>query len=129
MTPSRREFLATSLALTGALVDLDSAPPQDLDALFARSLVVDALSADENWNDPEPIFAAYKASGVTAIHTSLANANFTVASRDLAAWQARFDRWPDRLIKIVKGAQFAEAKKTGRIGVLLGFQNGTIVDS
>jgi membrane dipeptidase len=129
MHRSRRDFLATSAALAGALVNLEWLPAQDIDALFARSLVIDALSADENWNDPEPIFAAYTVSGLTAIHTSLANSSFAVASRDLAAWQGRFDRWHDRLLKIVKGAQFAEAKKSGRIGVLLGFQNGTIVDN
>ena len=39
----------------------------DVNTLFDRTIVLDALSADEDWQNPEPIFAAYKAAGVTAI--------------------------------------------------------------
>jgi membrane dipeptidase len=124
---TRREFLGTSIA--GPVIAARFGHQSDPDALFARSIVIDALSADDNWNDPEPVFAAFKASGVTAIHTSLANSSFAVAVRDLANWQARFDRWPDRLTKILKTADIAPLKNTGRIGVLLGFQNGNIVDA
>lgn len=127
---NRREFVATSaLGLGHWALGFASAQDIDVDALFNRSFVVDALSADEDWDKPEPIFEAYRTAGVTAIHTSLANRNLTVAMRDLAEWQARFDRWPDRLVKIVKGAQITEAKTTRRVGVLLGFQNATIVES
>lgn len=130
MPVTRREFVASSAALAAALARLEAQTPAvDADALFSRSLVIDGLSADEDWNDPEPIFAAYKTARLTAIHTSLANANLMVALRDLAAWQARFDRWPDRLMKVVKGSQIAEARKAGRLGVVLGFQNGTIVEN
>jgi membrane dipeptidase len=128
--PSRREFLATSAALASALTQLEAQSPTDAaDALFARSLVIDGLSADENWNDPEPIFAAYKASGLTAIHTSLANANYAVATRDLAQWQSRFDRWPERLVKVMRPSDIPPLRGTGKIGVILGFQDGRIVDN
>lgn len=132
MSVTRREFVASSAALAGALLPVElggQTPAVDADAVFARAIVIDALSADENWNQPEPILAAYKASGVTAIHTSLANANFAVAMRDLAQWQVRFDRWPDRLVKVLRGGDVAPLKGTVRIGVLLGFQNGTIVEN
>jgi membrane dipeptidase len=133
MRLTRRQFVAASSAWAGAAILPVWArqSPQTAtatDALFDRAIVVDGLSADEDWNNPEPIFAAYRRSGVTAIHTSLANANLTVALRDLTAWQARFDQWPDRLLKVVRGSQMAEGKKTGRMGVILGFQNGTIVE-
>ena len=129
MDLNRREFVsATALGLGHFAVGFGYAQPPDVDALFKGSIVIDALSADEDWTKPEPIFAAYNAAGLTAIHTSLANRNLTVALRDLAEWQARFERWPDRLVKIVRGSQIPEAKKTGRIGVLLGFQNATIVE-
>lgn len=129
MVVTRREFVASSAAaLAGAFEPLRQAGAVDADALFDRSIVVDALSADENWNDPEPIFAAYKTAGLTAIQTSLANANLQVALRDLAAWQSRFDRSPDRLMKVLRGAEIAEARRTRRLGVILGFQNGTIIE-
>ena len=122
--------MASSAALAGGFVYVDAQrSTADPDDLFNRSVVIDALSADEDWNDPEPIFAAYTASGLAAIHTSLSNGNLTVALRDLAAWQAHFERWPDRLMKVVNASQIAEAKRSGRVGVLLGFQNATIVEN
>ena len=130
MHVGRREFVAASTFGVGHwALGFASAQIADVDALFNGSIVVDALSADENWDAPDPIFDAYKKAGVTAIHTSLANRNLSVATRDLAEWQARFERWPDRLLKIARGAQIEEAKKTGRMGVLLGFQNATIVEN
>jgi membrane dipeptidase len=130
MDISRREFVsATALALGSLGLGRATAQTTDADAAFNAGVVVDALSADEDWDEPEPIFAAYKAAGLTAIHTSLSNRNLAVAQRDLAEWQARFDRWPDRLVKIVTAAQIGEAKKSGRVGVLLGFQNATMVEN
>ena len=129
MKLSRREFVAASALGAGAWALRLAASQTGADPTFTRSIVIDALSADEDWADPEPIFAAYKAAGLTAIHTSLSNRNLAVALRDLAEWQARFDRWPDRLLKILNAGHIAEAKKSGRVGVLLGFQNATIVES
>lgn len=130
MNIDRRGFVMTSaLSLGHWAMALGQPQSTDADAVFNRSLVIDALSADEDWDKPDPILEAYKRAGITAIHTSLSNRNFAVAMRDLAEWQSRFDRWPDRLLKVTKGAHVAEAKKAGRVGVLLGFQNATIVES
>lgn len=104
-----------------------ASPPPAIDALFDRSTVVDALSVDEDWN--EQVLAAVHRSGLTAIHTSLANANLQVALRDLGEWQARFDRYPDRLSKVVRASHIVDAKKTNRLAVLLGFQNATMIGS
>jgi membrane dipeptidase len=101
--------------------------PAGVDALFDRSIVFDGLSADQEWD--APTFEAAKMSGLSAIHTSLSNRNFAVALKALAEWQALFDRHPDRLMKATRATHFAEAKKTGRIAVVLGFQNATIVES
>jgi membrane dipeptidase len=138
MPLNRREFMASAgLLFAGRDAfawagrqpgQQPSLTPAQVDVLFARATVFDALSADERWQDPEPIFAAYAQSGVTAIHTSLANSSFAVATRALAQWQERFERWPDRLMKITRAADIAASRASGRIGVLLGFQNGTIVE-
>jgi membrane dipeptidase len=137
MTLSRRDFLVSTGTVFGGALAGTSGPqprqvsvsPQDVDALFDRTLVIDALSADERWQDPEPIFEAYEKSGLAAVHTSLANRNFAVATRDLKEWQGRFDRWPDRLLKVSHTQDIIDAKKSNRVGVLLGFQNATIVES
>lgn len=99
---------------------------QPVDAAFARSVVVDALSTEDAWN--EAVWEAFRKSGVTAIQTSLDNRNLTVALRELAEWQARFDRYPDRLVKVLDGSEIPGAKTNGRLAVLLGFQNATILD-
>jgi membrane dipeptidase len=129
MQVDRREFLGTTALGVGCWALGLPAAQVDTTSTFNRATVIDALSADEDWDDPEPIFAAYQAAGVTAIHTSLSNRNLAVAKRALAEWQERFERFPDRLMRVEKVAQIAEAKKTGRVGVLLGFQNATIVES
>jgi membrane dipeptidase len=130
---NRREFLASGAAvIVGTRLGWAEArqavlSQADADALFARSIVFDSLSADQDWD--EATFAAAKESGLSAIHTSLSNRNFAVAMKDLAQWQALFDRHAARLMKATRGSHFAEAKKTGRIAVLLGFQNATIVET
>jgi membrane dipeptidase len=128
MDVDRRQFVVTS-ALGVTATALGFAQNNEIDQLFDRSIVIDALSADEEWEKPEPIFEAFKRSGLTAIQTSLSNRNLAVAKRDLAEWQSMFAKWPDRLLKVETSAQIAEAKKTGRIAVILGFQNATIVES
>lgn len=98
-----------------------------VDALFDRSIVFDTLSADQEWD--AATFEAARASGLSAIQTSLSNRNLAVAMKDLAEWDGIFAKHPDRLLKATRGAHFAEAKKNGRIAVVLGFQNATIVES
>jgi len=126
----RREFLATSAMAMGGLAtarEAWSGQADDIDALFDRAMVVDALSSDSNWT--EEVFAAFRRSGVSAIQTSLANRNLRAALADLAEWQARFDEHPDRLVKALRGADLADAKKQGRLAVILGFQNATMIES
>ncbi len=131
MHVSRRELFQIAAATTvvgpGLSRVASRQPSSVIDATFDRAIVFDALSADQEWN--AATFEAAKTSGLSAIHTSLSNRNLSVAMRDLAEWDAIFAGHPDRLLKATTGGAFAEAKKTGRIAVVLGFQNATIVDS
>ncbi len=117
---NRREFLHTTIALAAARGGQS-------DTTFDLAMVVDALSADQQWD--AATFEAARTSGLSAIQTSLSNRNFAVAMRDLAEWDALFATHRDRLLKVTSGAQFGEARKSGRIAVVLGFQNATIVES
>ena len=116
----RRQFLAaTAAALLSSRLRGDAT-----DDLYDRSIVVDSLSI-ETWD--EAGFAAWKRSGYTAIQTSLSNRNFTVAMRDLEEWRKRFSQHPDKLIHAVKAADLERAKREGKLAVILGFQNATII--
>jgi len=143
----RREFLrATTGALAAPLIARPAfaagrsspAPPafgqsggavqaSEVDALFDHGVVIDTLSVDPEWT-PE-VFAAFARSGLTAIQTSLGNRDLQVALADLAEWQARFDAHPDKLVKVLRGTDILAAKRQGRIGVILGFQNATMIGS
>lgn len=136
MTIDRREFLIsgaaalggtllTARAVGGEVSAPQATPRDDIDALFDRSIVIDTLSVDPEWTDE--VFAAFRRSGITAIQTSLNNRTLEAATADLARWQARFDRYPDRLIKVLRGRDVADAKKQGKIAVVLGFQNATMI--
>jgi len=120
----RRQFLAaTSTSAAGLLLGQQPAP--EADALYERSMVVDALCI-ETW-DAEA-FAAWKRSGYTAIQTSLPNRNLAVAVRALEEWRGRFEQHADKLIRCQKAADVERAKREGKLAVLLGFQNATIIE-
>jgi membrane dipeptidase len=111
---------------SGALIQT-TLPQGDVESVFDRTVVFDALSADQEWD--ALTFEAAKLAGLSAIHTSLSNRNLAVALKDLAEWDTLFAQHPDRLLKVTTGADFTAAKKSGRIAVVLGFQNATIVEN
>lgn len=128
---NRRDFIEMTMAgVAGAgLAEIANAWPLqaagDIDALYDRAVVVDSLSI-ETWD--EAGFAAWKKSGYTAIQTSLSNRNLQVALNDLEEWHRRFEQHPDKLIRCAKAADIERAKREGKLAVILGFQNATIIE-
>lgn len=123
---SRRRFLAAAAAAALAPRARAAAQGSSIDA-FERAPVFDALSVDDNWGDAT--WEALARSGLAGIHTSLPNASLPAALRGLAAWQERFDRHPDRLLKLLRGADLQQAKQSRRTAVMLGFQNATMLEN
>jgi membrane dipeptidase len=113
---TRREWLAGAL---GAAQD------PSIDALYRRAIVVDSLNVTD-WD--EAAFADLDKSGYTAIHTSLANRNFAIGLSELRRWQELFARHPDRLLPCRRAADVERAKREGKLAVLLGFQNATVIE-
>lgn len=143
MTIERRDFLKTLAA--GALLGSDglvrgtlgtegirarerrrSAQEVDLDDLFDEAIVIDSLAVGHQW-DAET-FRAIERSGYTGIQTTLSSTNLEVAVQALAEWNRRIAENPERLVKATSAARIEEAKRTGRMAVIFGFQNATMVE-
>ncbi len=125
----RRDFLRSALAGTGAAVTgiLPAFAAQSMaqiDSLFDRAIVIDALS-NERWDDAG--FAAWAQSGYTGIQTSLSDRDFAAAANDLAQWHRRFQQYPDKFIHCAKADDIERAKREQKLAVILGFQNATMI--
>jgi membrane dipeptidase len=112
---TRRQFLEAGAAASQLRAD----------QLYERAIVVDALSLTE-WAEADR--AAWKESGYTAIHTSLPNRNFPTGMRALESWRRRFAEHADTLLHCRTAGDIARAKREGKLAVLLGFQNATVIE-
>jgi len=71
-----------------------------------------------------------KKSGVTMIETTLGAPgdppfSYEQSVKDCAMWHGIFDKQEDRLIRVKTTKDIREAKKTGKLALMIGFQNGT----
>ena len=103
-------------------------PPRNpaIDALYDRSVVIDSLAVGYEWDDVE--YDAAKRSGYTGIQTTLPSPNFEVAARALAEWRRRIRENPDKLVHATTAADIERAKAEGKMAVLFGFQNATMLE-
>lgn len=89
--------------------------------LHRDSLVIDGLIVS-NWG-PD-VFAAMQAGGLTAANCTCSIwENFRDTCLNLAQWDRWFDDHGDLILKVRSADDIRRAKQTGRVGVILGFQN------
>ena len=84
-------------------------------------LIIDALQY-VNWT--RALFEEAKAGGVNAIHVTISyweNTEATLAN--IGDWRRRFRDHADLIVPIRTGADIRAAQETGRVGIILGFQN------
>ncbi|WP_116368140.1 dipeptidase [Parahaliea mediterranea] len=74
------------------------------------------------------------ASGTSAINVTMGHVSgpvepfeYTVA--EIAAWNRIIEQHPDRLLKVLATGDILEARRSGRSGVIFGFQNTTMLGS
>ncbi len=128
MTMHRREFVKA--VAVGATLPyrprlFDSTQQDQIDALFARSIVFDSLAVAHRWDDEE--WAAVEASGYTAIQTSLSSSSLDASLDALTEWAQRFERESSRYVKATSVADIERAKREEKLAVILGFQNATMI--
>ncbi|HEX6899290.1 MAG TPA: membrane dipeptidase [Thermoanaerobaculia bacterium] len=123
---SRRAFLHHGVGAAAALSSLgalsramaDETPP---------SLVIDSLTTDGPTFDPRVAVAA----GLTAAVMDLRMfpRNFPNAIDALADWSNAFHRADTGFFKVLKAADLLEAKRRGKLGVILACQDASILDT
>src|ERR1700679_2093550 len=137
----RGEFLMSTTAFTGA-----SALPSAIAAAAAEptwsryrdAIVVDACGAVGNGGRAPgypPLttqkLTEGKKSGMTLVNYtagtvgSYAN-DYNQTVDNIAYWDREIASRPDLLMKVTRGAQIDEAKRTNRIGIMYGFQDTTM---
>lgn len=97
-------------------------------SVYEDAIVIDGLNVS-NWDSPE-VFQSLHAGRVTAINATVATwENFGQTMDHLAAWSGRFDSFGDILIQVQSTADILRAKKEGRVGIILGFQNASPIEN
>lgn len=130
---SRRTFLGRGLGATVALSSLGKAArvlateaPAAAAGIYARSLVIDTLTPDG------PDFDVQKAveAGITAVvlDLSIYPRSFSQAMDALADWSDAFHQADSKFLKVLKAGDLREAKRLGKLGIILACQDASILD-
>ncbi len=142
MSLQRRKFLLGVAAVASAPMWLSASNAQAGSSTheswpgFARATVIDALGGPGEYNaeSDAPLSAKaledVRASGLTAVNVTVSGVGsyandpaLTIAN--MAYWNAQIAAHPDRLMQIRKAADLDEAKRSGRLGLIYGFQDAT----
>ena len=108
---------------------------------YERAIIIDMLASVTPFNVPDmygrPLSSERltnaKASGITAINATCNSfrpgaAGFIETVSNIAYWERECRVHPDVLMKVRSIADIADAKRTKRIGVILGFQDSTMLE-
>lgn len=134
----RREFLKKSgIAATAMMlpVAMRSEVAQSW-SRFGGAMVIDALGAPGSsaFGTRVPLTASdiadVKVSGMTAVNVTVSGVgsyakDFEETLRNIAFWEEQIAAHSDALMKVTRSGDLDEAKKSGRLGLIYGFQDGT----
>ena len=96
--------------------------------LYEQAIVIDGLNVS-SWDSPA-VFRSLQAGGVTAINATIATwENYPETMDTIAAWLRRFGEYEDVLAQVKTVADIRQAKRDGKVGIILGFQNATPIEN
>ena len=98
-----------------------------LEVFYKNSIVIDGLVIPRGWNQDS--FKALDESGYTGFSASLPSKNFKTAMSSLLEWEKKIKSNSNKLILAKSSKDFYSAKEDGKTGVLLGFQNATMIEN
>jgi len=148
LSPRRRPgaTAVTGLVLAGCLSTLSLAHRADMTAIDPRTLPirtdlarqlrahVDFLASPGYFNYPAdpPLDAAMVRnavdSGITGVNLTVSSGDFEATVAKIARWEAEIERHSAALQRVRSVDQLLEAKRTGRLGIIYGFQDTVPVD-
>ncbi len=97
-------------------------------SIYRDAIVIDALNAS-NWDSPA-VFESLTASGVTAINATLVTwENFQQTLDHIVRWQSIFEQRSSRFIQVATVDDILQAKRTDKVGVILGWQNMSPIEN
>jgi len=107
---------------------------------YDAATVIDLLASVTPFNVPDmyarPLTGEMvenaRASGITAVNATCSGGGadpFAETVGNIAFWEREFDAHPDVLLKVKTIGDIREAKKSKRLGVILGFQDATMFAS
>ena len=134
----RREFLKKSSIAATAMMFPVVARGETAQSWspYNAAMVIDALGAPGStaFGSRVPLTASdladVKSSGLTALNVTVSGVgsyakDFEETLRNIAFWEEQIAAHPDALMKVVRGSDLDAAKKSGRLGLIYGFQDGT----
>jgi len=103
---------------------------------YERTIAIDCLASPGPFNTPgatdnpltPEMVANAKSSGITAVNLTVSANTFADTFRQMAYWENELQAHPDVLMKIYSLADVRRAKETGRLGLIYGFQNATMLE-
>jgi membrane dipeptidase len=138
---ARREFLASATAIAGlAMLPLAvrAASAEMRWAKYASAMVIDSCGSPGRTSS-EPVRPPLDAgelkdirnSGVTALNLTVSSVgsyanDFNETIDNIAYWDAQIAAHPDALMKVTRGTQLQEAKRSQRLGIMYSFQDTTM---
>ncbi len=96
--------------------------------VYRNAVVIDGLNVS-NWDSPA-VYGSLRNGGVSAINATIATwEGFEQTMDAAAAWGARFDRHGDSITRVETVEDVLAAKREGRTGIILGFQNASPIEN
>ena len=95
--------------------------------IYDEAIVIDGLNVS-NW-ESDAVFERLRAGNITAINATVATwENFLQTMAHLSVWMRRF-RERDDILQVKETADIHIAKKLGRTGIILSFQNASPIEN
>ena len=96
--------------------------------LYQEAVVIDGLNVS-NWDSPA-VYQSLHASGVTAFNATVATwEGYRETLDNIAAWLRRFREYDDVFVQVRTVDEILQAKKDGKVGVILGSQNASSIEN